>query len=54
MLIPVRTPSGSPKQPLTYLEFLQTVKVYRMLYGVDEARKYFTENIKVYYNDDNA
>lgn len=47
-------PSGTPKKPLTYLEYLQTVKVIRMLYGTQAARKYLTDNIGVYYNLNNA
>lgn len=47
-------PSGYPKENLSYMEFLQTVKVVRMLYGRDAAKKYFTDNIELWYNLDNA
>lgn len=39
---------------MTYLEFLQTVKVLKMLYGREIAEKFFTENIIAWYNIDNA
>lgn len=60
MVIPVKIasemPKGtwSPKRPLSYLEFLQTCKVIRMLYGRDLAEEYLTNNWHVYYNKDNA
>lgn len=54
MLIPLKTPSGMPKRPLSYLEFLQTTKVIRMLYGTENAKKYFTDNIDLYYNKVNS
>lgn len=57
MLIPLndfRLPNMSPKQGLTYMEFLQTTKVVRMLYGIDSAKKYFTDNLHLWYNEDNA
>ncbi|MBQ3309567.1 hypothetical protein IJG78_02730 [Candidatus Saccharibacteria bacterium] len=44
----------TPKQGLTYMEFLQTTKVLRMLYGIDSAKKYFTDNLYLWYNEDNA
>lgn len=46
--------SGEPKRNLTYLEFLQTCKVIRMLYGTESAKKYLTDNLGVYYNLDNT
>lgn len=49
-----RLPSGTPKKPLDYTDFLNTVKVVRMLYGRDAAKKYLTDNLGVYYNLDNA
>lgn len=49
-----RLPSGTPKKPLTYMEFLQTTKVIRMLYDKDRAKKYFTDNFGLWYNIDNA
>lgn len=57
MLIPLndfKLPNMSPKQGLTYVEFLQTTKVIRMLYGTDLAKKYFTDNLHLWYNKDNA
>lgn len=47
-------PDITPKKPLSYTEFIQTIKVFRMLYGVDFAKKYLTDNLKVYYNVDNS
>jgi hypothetical protein len=35
---------------MTFLEFLQLVKVVRMLYGRDVAERFFTKNINKYYN----
>lgn len=54
--LPSSLPDGEiePKKQLTYMEFLQTTKVIRMLYGSEEARKYFTNNLDVYYNIDNS
>lgn len=57
MLIPLndyKLPNMTPKQSLTYVEFLQTTKVIRMLYGTDLAKKYFTDNLHLWYNKDNA
>lgn len=57
MIVPINSysfPSGSPKKPLSYLEFLETVKVVRMLYDKDRARKYFTDNLQIWYNIDNS
>lgn len=39
---------------MTYSEFLDTVKVLKMLYGRDIAEKFFTDNICSWYNVDNA
>lgn len=36
----------------TYAEFLDTVKVLKMLYGRDVSEKFFTDNIKSYYDID--
>lgn len=47
-------PDITPKRPLTYTEFIQTIKVFRMLYGVDFAKKYLTDNLDVYYNVSNS
>lgn len=49
-----KMPSGTPKKQLSYSDFLSTVKVIRMLYGKDLAKKYLTDNLGVYYNLDNA
>lgn len=35
---------------MTYLEFLQTIKVLKMLFGREVAEKVFTKNINSYYN----
>lgn len=43
-----------PKQNLNYTEFLQTTKVIRMLYGTESAKKYFTDNLELYYNKVNS
>lgn len=54
MIIPInKIPNATPKNKLTYTEFLKTTSVIRMLYGKDEATRYFTNNIDVYYNIDN-
>lgn len=37
---------------LTRLEFLELVKVVKMLYGRDIAEKVFTKNISTFYNID--
>lgn len=42
------------KDDMTYLEFLQTVKVLKMLYGAQIAQKFFEENIGSWYNVTNA
>lgn len=39
-----------PKKAINYSEFLDTVRVIRMLYGADSARIYFTENMNIWYN----
>lgn len=57
MLVPIndyKLPSATPKKPLSYLEFLQTTKVIRMLYDKETAKKYFTDNLNLWYNMDNA
>lgn len=41
--------SLKPKKPLTYLEFLQTTKTLRMLYGISIAKAYFDKNLDNYY-----
>lgn len=40
----------TPKKPLTYREFLDTVKVVRLLWGKDSAISYWTTNIHLWYN----
>lgn len=35
---------------ITYNQFLDTVKVIKMLYGREVALKFFTDNIKLWYN----
>lgn len=37
-------------QPMTYLEFLQTLKVVRMLFGLHAAQEFWTNNYRSYYN----
>jgi len=37
---------------MTFLEFLELVRTYRMLFGIIEAKKLFTKNIGLYYNLD--
>lgn len=37
---------------LTRQEFLELVKVVKMLYGREIAEKLFTKNLKVFYNVD--
>lgn len=37
---------------MTYLEFLETVKVLKMLYGRDIAERVLTANIHKWYNID--
>lgn len=39
---------------MTYKEFLDTIKVLKMLYGRGVAEKFFTANISSWYNVDNA
>lgn len=39
---------------MTYSEFLDTCKVLKMLYGRDIAEKFFTDNIRSWYNVNNA
>ena len=57
MIIPIneyKLPNATPKRSLTYMEFLQTTKVIRMLWGTDNAKKYFTSNLVLWYNIDNS
>ena len=42
------------RSKISYQESLDTVKVIKMLYGRDPAEKFFTDNISVFYNIDNA
>lgn len=39
---------------MTYTEFLNTIKVIKMLYGRDVAEKVFTTNVDKWYNLDSA
>lgn len=39
---------------IDFIEFLELVKVIKMLYGRDIAEKFFTYNIKRWYNVDSA
>ena len=39
---------------MQYIEFLDTVKVLKMLYGAPIAEKFFTKNIGLYYDLDSA
>lgn len=41
-------------KPVSRLEFLQLIKVVKMLYGRDTAEKVFTKNINMYYNLDST
>jgi hypothetical protein len=36
---------------MKYLEFLETVRVIRMLYSVDNARMYFEKNVNMFYKN---
>lgn len=38
---------------MTFTEFLQLVKVLKMLYGRNVAEMFFTKNISLYYDLDN-
>lgn len=40
------------KENMSYSEFLDTVKVLKMLFGRDIAEKYFTNNINLFYDVD--
>lgn len=42
------------KRPITYSEFLDTVKVLKMLYGRDIAERFFTQNKHLWYNQTSA
>jgi len=37
---------------MSFSEFLELVRVYRMLFGIAEAKRLFTSNIGSYYNLD--
>lgn len=39
---------------MTYIEFLKTVQVLKILYGREIAEDFFTKNITEWYNIDNA
>lgn len=39
---------------MNYIEFLQTTKVLKMLYGAQIAQKFFEQNIGSWYNVANA
>lgn len=40
------------KNKLTIEQFLETVKVLRMLYGIHIAQQYFEDNFNIFYGED--